>query len=110
MNIPLPFPYCTHCKEQSAYSYHHRDDCNGLLEIDPDTETVVCSACGREWDIWESRYYCSCGNVFDAVDVKEAVDELTEKSVKKLQNDYGFEINGIVGPLLWRKVVELSKR
>ena len=37
-------------------------------------------------------------------------DELTEKSVKKIQQDYGFDINGIVGPLLWKKVVELSKR
>ena len=36
--------------------------------------------------------------------------DLTERSVKKLQKDYGFEENGIVGPLLWGKVVELSKR
>ena len=38
------------------------------------------------------------------------LDELTEKSVFKLQEDYGFDVNGIVGPLLWKKVVELSKR
>ena len=31
-------------------------------------------------------------------------------TVKKLQNAYGFQINGLVGPLLWKKVVELSKR
>ena len=37
-------------------------------------------------------------------------DDLTERSVKKLQKDYDFEINGVVGPLLWKKVVELSKR
>ena len=27
-----------------------------------------------------------------------------------LKKDYDFEINGVVGPLLWKKVVELSKR
>ena len=44
------------------------------------------------------------------VRVNGVFDDLTEKSVYKIQNDYGFDLNGIVGPLLWRKVVELSKR
>ena len=53
---------------------------------------------------------CRYDHSIPGVRVNGIFDELTEKSVKKLQNDYGFEINGIVGPLLWRKVVELSKR
>lgn len=53
---------------------------------------------------------CKFDKSIPGVRVNGVFDELTEKSVKKLQNDYGFEINGIVGPLLWRKVVELSKR
>ena len=53
---------------------------------------------------------CKYDKSIPGVRVNGIFDELTEKSVKKLQNDYGFEINGIVGPLLWRKVVELSKR
>lgn len=48
------------------------------------------------------------GNI-PGVRVNGVFDKLTEDSVKKLQTDYGFEVNGIVGPLLWRKTIELSK-
>ena len=53
---------------------------------------------------------CKYDKSIPGVKVNGVFDELTEKSVLKLQEDYGFDINGIVGPLLWRKVVELSKR
>lgn len=53
---------------------------------------------------------CRYDKSIPGVRVNGIFDDLTEKSVKKLQQDYGFDINGIVGPLLWRKVVELSKR
>ena len=53
---------------------------------------------------------CKYDKSIPGVRVNGIFDELTEKSVMKLQDDYGFDINGIVGPLLWRKVVELSKR
>ena len=53
---------------------------------------------------------CRYDKSIPGVRVNGTFDELTEKSIFKLQNDYGFDINGIVGPLLWRKIVELSKR
>ena len=53
---------------------------------------------------------CRFDHSIPGVRVNGNFDELTEKSIKKLQSDYGFDINGIVGPLLWRKIVELSKR
>lgn len=53
---------------------------------------------------------CRYDHSIPGVKVNGIFDELTEKSIKKLQSDYGFEVNGVVGPLLWRKVVELSKR
>ena len=53
---------------------------------------------------------CRYDKSIPGVRVNGIFDELTEKSVFKLQEDYGFDINGIVGPLLWKKVVELSKR
>ena len=53
---------------------------------------------------------CKYDKSIPGVRVNGIFDELTEKSVLKLQEDYGFDVNGIVGPLLWRKVVELSKR
>ena len=53
---------------------------------------------------------CQFDKYIPGVRVNGIFDELTEKSVLKLQEDYGFDMNGVVGPLLWRKVVELSKR
>ena len=53
---------------------------------------------------------CRYDHSIPGVRVNGEFDELTEKSVLKLQKDYGFDVNGVVGPLLWRKVVELSKR
>ena len=53
---------------------------------------------------------CKYDKSIPGVRVNGVFDELTEKSIKKLQNDYDFDINGVVGPLLWRKIVELSKR
>ncbi len=53
---------------------------------------------------------CRYDKSIPGVRVNGIFDDLTERSVKKIQKDYDFEINGIVGPLLWKKVVELSKR
>ena len=53
---------------------------------------------------------CRYDHSIPGVRVNGIFDDLTEQSVLKLQRDYGFDVNGVVGPLLWRKVVELSKR
>ena len=53
---------------------------------------------------------CQYDKSIPGVRVSGIFDELTENSVKKIQSEYDFDINGIVGPLLWNKVVELSKR
>ncbi len=53
---------------------------------------------------------CQYDKSIPGVRVNGEFDTLTENSVKKLQQDYGFDVNGLVGPLLWKKVVELSKR
>ena len=53
---------------------------------------------------------CRYDKSIPGVRVNGIFDELTEKSIKKIQRDYDFDINGIVGPLLWKKIVELSKR
>ena len=53
---------------------------------------------------------CRFDHSIPGVRVNGSFDDLTLQSVKKLQQDYNFDVNGIVGPLLWRKVVELSKR
>ena len=78
MNIPLPFPYCPECGNDSRYCYHASDDCEGLLEIDPDTEVVLCTKCQHAWNLRDSRYHCSCGNTFLAKDIEAELDELIE--------------------------------
>ena len=53
---------------------------------------------------------CRYDKSIPGVRVNGEFDDLTEKSIKKIQKDYGFEQNGIVGPLLWKKIIELSNR
>ena len=53
---------------------------------------------------------CKYDKSIPGVRVNGTFDDLTERSIKKIQKDYDFDINGIVGPLLWKKLVELSKR
>ena len=53
---------------------------------------------------------CKYDKSIPGVKVNSEFDSLTESSIKKIQKDYNFEVNGIVGPLLWKKIVELSNR
>ena len=53
---------------------------------------------------------CRYDHSIPGVKVNGIFDDLTEKSVLKLQRDFDLDENGVVGPILWRKVVELSKR
>ena len=53
---------------------------------------------------------CRYDHSIPGVRVNGIFDDLTNKSVLKLQRDFGLEENGVVGPILWRKVVELAKR
>ncbi|MBR5369766.1 MAG: peptidoglycan-binding protein [Bacilli bacterium] len=53
---------------------------------------------------------CRNNHSIPGVRVNGIFDDLTKRSVLKLQRDFGLEENGIVGPILWKKVVELSKK
>lgn len=53
---------------------------------------------------------CRYDKSIPGVRVNGEFDELTEKSVKKIQDDYNLGITGIVGPFSWRKIVELANR
>lgn len=53
---------------------------------------------------------CRYDHSIPGVKVNGVFDDLTKSSVLKLQRDYGLEESGIVGPVLWKKVVDLSKR
>lgn len=53
---------------------------------------------------------CNYDKSIPGVRVNGIFDELTENSVKKIQDDYELGVTGLVGPFSWRKIVELSKR
>lgn len=78
MRIPMPFPRCPKCGEDSPNSYHDKPGCHGLLVIDPDTEIVSCTSCCDSWLIWKTNYRCKCGYEFEARAVKSAVDKLVD--------------------------------
>ena len=53
---------------------------------------------------------CQYDKSIPGVKVTGVFDDLTERSVKKIQKDIGIEQNGLVGPITWKRTVELSKR
>lgn len=53
---------------------------------------------------------CQYNHSIPGVKVNGEFDDLTERSVKKIQDDYNLGITGIVGPFSWRKIVELANR
>ena len=74
MQILLPFPTCPNCTKKSNTSYHK--DCGGQLRIETTNDEVVCTKCNCHWNIWASKYYCTCGHCFSANEVKTTLIEL----------------------------------
>ena len=52
---------------------------------------------------------CSKFHTIPGVRVTGTFDELTERSIKVLENRFNHEVNGIVGPVTWQKIVDYSK-
>ena len=52
---------------------------------------------------------CSKFHTIPGVRVTGTFDELTERSIKVLENRFNHEVNGIVGPVTWQKIVGYSK-
>lgn len=74
MRILLPFPQCPSCKKKSNTSYHK--DCGGQLRIETTNDDVICTKCNHNWNIWDSKYYCTCGYCFSTDEVKSTLIEL----------------------------------
>ena len=52
---------------------------------------------------------CEKTHSIPGVVVNGVFDNLTEQSVKNIQQKYNLEVNGIVSPAVWYRIVELSK-
>lgn len=53
---------------------------------------------------------CLYDKSIPGVVVNGEFDDLTERSVMKIQDDYNLGVTGLVGPFSWRKILELSNR
>lgn len=52
---------------------------------------------------------CDKTNSIPGVVVNGQFDNLTEQSVKSIQRKYNLDVNGVVSPVVWYRIVELSK-
>jgi len=52
---------------------------------------------------------CEKTNSIPGVVVNGNFDNLTEQSVKSIQRKYNLDVTGVVSPVVWYKIVELSK-
>lgn len=46
------------------------------MYVEVTTDVVYCDKCSEHWNAWDSMYYCTCGSVFKATDVREALTEV----------------------------------
>ncbi len=53
---------------------------------------------------------CNKFHNIPGIKVTGTFDELTEQSVKTLQKEFGLTVNGVVDPITWFEIVELSKK
>lgn len=50
------------------------------MEVDPDRKLVRCVSCRNDGSVWNVRFYCSCGNAFNASDVRTALEDIIATS------------------------------
>ena len=74
MYIPMPFPKCKKCGKSSTQGYHR--GCGGKLEFAPEKETIRCPKCAKQWNIWDTTYFCSCGNEFHSKEIEDSIVQL----------------------------------
>ena len=53
---------------------------------------------------------CNNTHSIPGIRVTGNFDDLTEQSVKAIQQQEGLPVNGVVDPVTWYRIVELSKK
>ena len=53
---------------------------------------------------------CNKTHSIPGIKVTGNFDDLTEQSVKAIQKQEGLPVNGVVDPVTWYRIVELSKK
>jgi hypothetical protein len=91
---PLPFPQCPSCLSAWVSCVHKGCSGHSDLEVEPFHQTVKCPSCNTHWGLLDSTFYCSCGAIFNALQVKVAVDEVV-RATRALHEElarYQFEL------------------
>lgn len=71
--ICFPFPKCPNCRKTWAKNYHRNCFLNGELLVEPCQKLVKCESCYEQWNILDSKFYCSCGYEFYPSEVQDAL-------------------------------------
>lgn len=46
------------------------------LSLTPEKETIRCPKCAKQWNIWDTTYFCSCGNEFHSKEIEDSIVQL----------------------------------
>lgn len=71
--IPLPFPRCPSCHSSWVRCYHRDCYTGGEILVEPYLKQARCEGCSLQWHVMDTTFYCSCGYVFHASEVDEAL-------------------------------------
>lgn len=89
--IPLPFPTCSNCTQSWVECRHRSCQAQGKLLIEPRSRIVQCDACYKEWELSQTTFYCSCGYIFQASDVENAINTVNLLKEQLLQQIRSME-------------------
>jgi hypothetical protein len=83
--MPLPFPSCPYCDQSWETSCHRDCYTNGEIVVEPYLREAKCAGCGQQWTIMQTTFCCSCGHIFSAADVEDALSTMTLISKRLVQ-------------------------
>lgn len=46
------------------------------MSLTPEKETIRCPKCAKQWNIWDTTYFCSCGNEFHSKEIEDSIVQL----------------------------------
>jgi hypothetical protein len=86
--IPLPFPNCPRCNSSWVRCYHKNCVLEGEILVEPHLGQAKCGGCEKNWILMETTFHCSCGHVFSAGSVSEALSTaslIRQKLLKQIE-------------------------
>lgn len=92
--LPFYFPKCPKCGTGWSKNFHRNCSFKGQLLVDPYQREVRCDSCQAEWYVMSSEFYCSCGYIFQASEVENALSTtelLRSRLIQKINEMDSYE-------------------